>query len=557
MQHPNRTPATPRDPDAGAGSPAHPGAADPRAADPRGPIDRIRDPKALRRFHEARWDEPVIFELSIPRSRGVLPPLADEVVTAEAGDGLSAIPASIRRKAPPALPELPQQTVLRHYLRLSQETLGADLNIDVGQGTCTMKYSPKINEVFARSPKVSELHPLQDESTVQGILEVMYRLDLALRDISGMDAFTLQPASGSQAIYAMAAIFRAWHRDRGEWPRRNELITTMFSHPSDAAAANVAGFKVITLMPDDDGYPDFEALRAAVSDRTAGLFITNPEDTGIFNPRIAEFTRLVHEAGGLCGYDQANANGILGITRAREAGFDLCFFNLHKTFSTPHACGGPACGALGVTAELDPFLPVPVVSRDGSRYFLDYDRPKSVGKIRTWYGVPEVHLRAYAWIASLGPDGLRQVAEGAVICNNYLYQGVRKIRGVKIYWPERGRLEQVRYSWEPLAEETGVTTDDIGRRMADFGVHYWTSHHPWVVPEPFTLEPTESYTREELDEYIAIMQRVSDEAYSNPELVKTAPHASVVHQHDHAPLDDPERWAITWRAYLRKTGRER
>jgi glycine dehydrogenase subunit 2 len=527
------------------------------SGDPVSPVD-TRAPRAfdspdhLRGYHAARWDEPVIFELTTPGARGVLPPLADAIVAAAAGDGLSSIPDSIRRREPPALPELPQPVVLRHYLRLSQETLGADLNVDVGQGTCTMKYSPKINDQLARSPRMADLHPLQDERTVQGILEVMHRLDLMLREISGMDRFTLQPASGSQAIFAAAAMLRAYHRSRGEFPQRDEIITTIFSHPSDGAAVHVAGFRIVTLQPGEHGHPDIEALRAAISPRTAGLFITNPEDTGIFNPDIAEFTRVVHEAGGLCVYDQANANGILGITRAREAGFDACFFNLHKTFSTPHGCGGPACGALGVRDVLEPFLPSPVVDFDGERYRLDHDRPQSIGRIRTWYGVPEVHLRAYAWIMSLGAEGLRSVAEGAVICNNYLLQGVRKIRGASVPWPDRRRLEQVRYSWDDLTRETGVTTDDVGLRMADFGVHYWTSHHPWLIPEPFTLEPTETYSKEELDEYLAIMRHVSQEAYADPELVKTAPHRSVVHRHDHGPLDDPERWAITWRAHLRK-----
>ncbi len=507
-------------------------------------------PPAMRRFHAARWEEPVIFELSVPGARGVLPPRPDRDVPDLADD--ERVPAAVRRRRPPALPELPQQAVARHYLRLSQETLGADLNVDVGQGTCTMKYSPKIHDQLARSPRLAELHPLQDERTVQGILEVMHGLDLQLREISGMDAFTLQPASGSQAIFAAAAMLRAWHRSRGQYPARDEIVTTIFSHPSDAAAAHVAGFRIVTLQPGPRGHPDLHALRAVLGERTAGLFITNPEDTGIFNPDIAEFTRLVHEAGGLCVYDQANANGLLGITRAREAGFDACFFNLHKTFSTPHGSGGPACGALGVRSVLEPFLPAPVVTFDGERYHLDGARPQSVGRVRTWYGVPEVHLRAYAWIASLGAEGLRTVAESAVLCNNYLLERVRRIRGVAVPWPDRRRLEQVRYSFEPLRRETGIGSEDVGRRMADFGAHYWTSHHPWLVPEPFTLEPTESYSQQELDEYAAMLERVSREAYEDPELVRTAPHASVVHRHDHRPLDDPSRWAITWRAYLRK-----
>jgi glycine dehydrogenase subunit 2 len=358
----------------------------------------------VRNFHQAKWDEPIIFELSNSGERGILGPEIEEEIESSIGDGLSALPQNMRRKHAPALPELGQMQVLKHYLRLSQQNLGADLNVDIGQGTCTMKYSPKINEQLAASPKLTELHPFQDEETVQGILEILYHLDLFLREISGMDRFSLQPASGSQAILAMASIVEAYHASRGESDKRDELITTIFSHPSDAAAAAVKGYKVITLYQNEDGLPDLDALKAAVSNRTAGLFVTNPEDTGIFNPLIAEFTRRVHDAGGLCGYDQANANGILGITRAREAGFDLCFFNLHKTFSAPHGCGGPASGALGVTEQLAAFLPVPLVEYDMKKYRLNYDVPQSIGKVRDFYGSIPVMMKAYAWIRSLGSD---------------------------------------------------------------------------------------------------------------------------------------------------------
>ena len=510
----------------------------------------------LRRFHQAKWDEPIIFELSEEGERGVLVPEPEDELKNEVGDVLSTIPEGMRREEPPKLPEISQSRVLRHYVRLSQETLGTDLNIDVGQGTCTMKYNPKINEQLARMPQMAEIHPLQDEGTVQGILEVMYRFEQILKEISGMDRFSLQPGAGSQAIYAAASIIRAYHEGRGEADQRDEIITTIFSHPSDAACAKTVGFKVVTIYPDDDGYPDLEALKAAVSGHTAGLMITNPEDTGIFNPRIDEFVRVVHEAGGLCFYDQANANGILGITRAREAGFDLCQFNLHKTFSAPHGCGGPAVGALGVTKELEKFLPVPVIEFDGGRYHLNYDLPESIGKVRAFYGVVPAVLKAYAWVMSLGAEGLREVAEIAVLNNNYLLNKVLEIRGVSApYARGKRRIEQVRYSWERLMEDTGVHSEEIGLRAADFGVHYWTSHHPWIVPEPCTLEPTESYSKADLDEYIGILRHISEEAYANPELVRTAPHNSTVHKTEHAPFDDPSQWAMTWRAYRRKASK--
>ena len=507
-----------------------------------------------RRFHQASWDEPVIFELSTPGARGVLIPEVEPGIRARVGDPAAALPAGVRRAKPPALPELAQIHVLRHYARLSQENLGVDLNIDVGQGTCTMKYSPKVNDQLVRSHRLAELHPLQDESTVQGVLEIAWRLEQILREISGMDRVSLQPGAGSAAIYANVSMVRAYHAARGEGDRRDEVITTIFSHPSNAAAAKVAGYRVITLHPDPVlGRPALDALRAAVSDRTAALLITNPEDTGIFNPEIDDFVRVVHDAGGLCVYDQANANGILGITRARDAGFDLCHFNLHKTFSTPHGCGGPAAGACGVTAELAPFLPRPTIERDGDRFFLNHNRPLSIGKVRPWYGVTPNIVRAYAWVMSLGAIGLREVAEIAVLNNNYLMERVLEIRGLSApYRPGARRVEQVRYSWEQLADETGVHSEELGIRAADFGTHYWTSHHPFVVPEPMTLEPTESYSMVDLDEYAAILRTVAAEAYETPDVVRSAPHRSTVHRTDHEPLDDPARWAVTWRAYRRR-----
>ncbi|GII62507.1 glycine dehydrogenase [Sphaerisporangium krabiense] len=493
----------------------------------------------LRRFHQARWDEPIIFEQSRPGQRGIAVP----------GPGAPAVelPDSVRRAAPPALPEMSQLHVLRHYVRLSQESLGVDLNVDVGQGTCTMKYSPKVNDSFARA--VAELHPLQHPDTLQGVLEIYWRLERMLAEISGMARVSLQPGSGSAAIYANIAMIRAYHAARGE-EHRDQVITTMFSHPSNAACAKTAGYEVITLMPDADGYPDIKALRAAVGPRTAALLITNPEDTGIFNPRIAEFVELVHQAGGLACYDQANANGILGITRARDAGFDLCHFNLHKTFSTPHACGGPAAGACGVSEALAEFLPGPVVAEQDGRFSL-VTPPRSIGKIRPFLGVTPNVVRAYAWIMTLGAEGLRQVAETAALNNNYLMHKVLQIPGASAPW-DRRRIEQVRYSWQELSEETGVHSEEIGVRAADFGVHYWTSHHPYLVPEPFTLEPTESYSKEDLDEYAAILAHVASEARTDPELVKGAPYNSPIHKIDPTPLDDPRQWAPTWRAYVRK-----
>jgi len=513
--------------------------------------------KKLRNFHQAKWDEEIIFELHNPGEKGLIVPEVETEISQDVGNGLDYIPESMARSEKPNLPEVGQMRVLKHFLRLSQQNLGADLNIDIGQGTCTVKYNPKVNETFVRSPEVSDMHPLQPESTAQGILKILYEMEEIFREISGMDRFSFQPSSGSHAILNMASIVRKYHEVRGEGDQRDEIITTIFSHPSDAAAAAVLGFKIVTLYQDEDGLPTAEALKNAVSERTAALFITNPEDTGIYNPYIKEFTQIVHDAGGLCGYDQANANGILGITRAKEANFDMCFFNLHKTFSGPHGSGGPAAGVIGVTSMLKDFLAVPVVEKQGEQYNLNYDLPHTIGKTRQFYGPIPVIVRAYAWIRSLGTEGLEEVARIAVLNNNYLLSKISKIRGAASpYSAGKHRIEQVRYTWDQLYKDTGVGTHDVTLRMADFGFHMWSSHHPFIVPEPFTIEPTEAYSREELDEYIEGLQRISDEAYSDPEIVKTAPHNSVIHQIDHSVSDDPKRWAITWRSYLKKHGRE-
>ncbi|MEW6266158.1 MAG: aminomethyl-transferring glycine dehydrogenase subunit GcvPB [Thermodesulfobacteriota bacterium] len=516
-------------------------------------MGRLRQNK-IRRFHQARWDEEMLFELSVPGRRGVLVPQAEEEIKAEVGDGISAIPTNLRRGKPPALPELSQPQVVRHYARLSQETLGVDVTPDISMATCTMKYSPKVQEhIAARHPGMTEIHPLQPEETFQGILEIVFQLEQYLKEISGLEHFSFQPGGGAQGIFTNASIMRAYHGARGE-SQRDEIITTIFSHPANAAAPATAGYKVITLMPDDRGLPDLSALKAALSERTAGIFVTNPEDTGLYNPKIDQYVTAAHAVGALCAYDQANANAVLGIARARECGFDLCHFNLHKTFSAPHGCMGPALGAVGANALLGRFLPVPRVRHDDGRYFLDYNCPHSIGRVRSFMGNLPVALKAYAWIRQHGIEGLREVAKCSVLNSNYLEAKVREIPGVTVPYAGGGRrLEQVRFSWEKLKEDTGVGTEDVKRRLADFGLqHYWTSHHPWVVPEPFTLEPCESYSKEDLDEYVAVLRQISQEAYENPEFVRNAPYNSTIHRVPDQFMDDPERIAITWRQYLKK-----
>jgi glycine dehydrogenase subunit 2 len=504
-----------------------------------------------RRFHEAAWSEPVIMTLAAEGERGIIPPTVEPEVKESMGEAMAKIPARLVRRTPPALPQVAQPQLLRHYIRLSQMTLGNNVAIDIGNGTCSMKYNPLVNERLARLPKVTELHPLQDYDTVQGMLEVIYRCEALLKVVSGLDHFAFQPGGGAHGVFTNALMIKAYHRLRGEQEQRTEIISTLFSHPIDAAGPATAGFKVITLYPGPNGYPEPDALKSAVSERTAGLMLANPEDTGLYNPRVDEFVKIVHDAGGLCAYDQANANGILGIARARDAGFDMCQFNLHKTFGTPHGSFGLSVGAVGVRAGLEQFLPVPHVVYDGRRYALDYDRPLSIGTTRAFHGNAQTVLRAYAWIMSLGAEGLREVARTAVLNNNYLAKRLSEVPGIGLSYPENPapRLEQIRYSWEKLTEETGIVTEDIETRTTDFGVQvYFPGHHPVVIPEPCTLEPTETFSKADLDEYAAVFAQVTHEARTNPDLIRSAPHNGTVARlapHAYASAK------VTWQAFLK------
>ena len=348
----------------------------------------------LRFYHAPSWDEPLVMQLGHPGRRGQV----FQVAGAHAKTEEDLVPAGMRRAAPPELPELSEPEVQRHYLHLSQATLGM-MGISLF-GTCTMKYNARVSEDAAR--QLHEVHPLQPVETLQGILEALHNFDRILCELSGMDQFIFQPGGGADAAYAHCVLTRAYHQSRGELSQRNEIITSIQAHPCNAATAAAAGFKVITLMLEEDGYPSTEALKAAVSNHTAALLINNPDDMGIYNPNIKDWVRIVHEAGGLCFYDHANFNGVMGKIRARELGFDACMFMLHKTFGAPKGGGGPAVGAYGVSKDLAPFLPAPVVVKTAKGFKLDDNRPKSAGKIREFWGnVPQV-LKAYAWARAMG-----------------------------------------------------------------------------------------------------------------------------------------------------------
>ena len=413
----------------------------------------------LRRYHAAVWDEPLVMELTRKGRRGLVFPEAEAEVRDRVGDAAALVPAPMRRAARPDLPELSEPDVLRHYLHLAQETLGM-MGISLF-GTCTMKYNPRLGEALAARPELSELHPHQDDETLQGVLALVHGFDEILCGLSGMERFVFQAGGGAHASYTFACLARAHHASRGELDRRDEVITTIQAHPCNAATAAAAGFKVVTLMLGDDGYPPVEALRAAVSDRTAALMVNNPDDMGIYNPHIDEWVRIVHEAGGLCFYDHANFNGVMGRVRARDLGFDACMYMLHKTFGAPKGGGGPAVGAIGCTGELARFLPTPVVERDGDRYRLDDDRPESIGKVREFWGnVPQV-VKAYAWARAMGAEGIREAADLSVLANNYLERRLLEIPGDHALAP-RDRRPSARD--DPLQPRRAAAGDGHRRR---------------------------------------------------------------------------------------------
>lgn len=504
-------------------------------------------------YHAIRWNEPVIMEMSKPGRRGTLFPQISEILLSQQGYLSDLIPEGMQRTSPLELPELSEPDVLRHYLHLSQETLGM-MGINLF-GTCTMKYNSRLNELLVCRPEIAETHPLQDQSTIQGTLQIIYELNEMLCQLSGMSQFTFQPAGGADAAYTHNCVTRAWLASKGELGKRDEIITTIQSHPCNPATAATAGFKVITLPLGPDGYPTLEALKAAVSDRTAALLLNNPDDMGIYNPNIKQWIEIVHEAGGLCFYDHANFNGVMGRIRARELGFDACMFMLHKTFGAPKGGGGPALGAYGCSEELAQFLPKPLVTFDGEYYHLNHEAPNAIEKVREFLGNIPIVIKAYAWILAMGRDGIKQAADLSVLGNNYMEKRLMALRGVTRSHEDLDvrRLEMTRFSVQKLFEETGVTTFDIQARMTDFGIDaYWLSHEPWLVPQPFTPESGEMWSKEDLDRWIDVLEIIIDEAYSQPDIVKTAPHCQVVHRVNEAEMEDPEKWAITWRAYKRK-----
>ncbi len=504
-------------------------------------------------FHAARWDEPVVMELGRPGGRGQHFPAPEDEVQAAVGADL--IPGGMARTDRPDLPEITEFEAQRHYLHLSQMTLGM-MGVSLF-GTCTMKYNSKTAEFATLRPELAAVHPYQHPDTLQGVLQIFHDMDGMLRSLSGMDQFIFQPGGGADAAYTMACVARAYWADRGMLGQRTEMVTSVQAHPCNPATAAAAGFRVVNLPLEEHGYPSLDALRAAVGDRTALIMINNPDDMGIYNPEIREWVRIAREAGALCFYDHANFNGVMGKLSARELGFDACMFMLHKTFGAPKAGGGPAVGAFGCTDELAAYLPTPVVVKSGDRYTLDDDRPKSMGKIREFWGnVPQV-VKAYAWTRAMGADGIELGADISVVANNYMDKRLSQIPGLAISNPDVSarRMEMTRWSLGPIAGETGIGTVDFANRMADYGIDpWWMSHEPWIVAEPFTPEPGELWSKEDIDLWIDVVAKVCEEARSDPGMVRSAPHNQAIAQVRGDAFEDPAKWAMTWRAWKRKQG---
>ena len=494
----------------------------------------------LPEFHAAKWDEPVVMELGRPGGRGQhFPDPEDEVASAVGAD---LIPGSMARQDRPELPEITEFEAQRHYLHLSQMTLGM-MGVSLF-GTCTMKYNSKTAEFATLRPELAAVHPYQHADTLQGVLEIIHDTDGMLRSLSGMDQFIFQAGGGANAAYTMACVARAYWADRGLLGERTEMVTSVQAHPCNPATAAAAGFKVVNLPLEENGYPSLDALKAAVSDKTALIMINNPDDMGIYNPEIKEWVRIGKEAGALCFYDHANFNGVMGKLSARELGFDACMFMLHKTFGAPKAGGGPAVGAFGCTDELAAYLPTPVVVKSGDGYLLDEDRPKSMGKIREYWGnVPQV-VKAYAWTRAMGAEGIELGADISVVANNYMDKRLSQIPGLAISNPDVSmrRMEMTRWSLGPIAEETGVGTVDFANRMADYGIDpWWMSHEPWIVAEPFTPEAGELWSKEDIDLWIDVVAKICEEARSDPEMVKSAPHNQAIAQVQGDAFEDPAR----------------
>lgn len=431
------------------------------------------------------------------------------------------LPKHLIRDLPAELPEVSELQLVRHYTALSNKNHGID-NGFYPLGSCTMKYNPKINEDVARLEGFSRIHPYQPTETVQGALEVLYELQEELAVITGMDAVTLQPSAGAQGEWTGLMMVKAYHKQIGE--TRTKVLVPDSAHGTNPASASVAGFETITIPSNEHGLVDLEELKKHVDNNTAALMLTNPNTLGLFEKEIVEIANVVHEAGGLLYYDGANANAILGKTTPGQMGFDIVHLNLHKTFTTPHGGGGPGAGPVGVKEKLIPFLPVPRVEKVNEVYVLDTNQPLSIGRVKGYYGNFGILLRAYTYIRTMGPDGLRQVSESAVLHANYL----RKKLEPYFEAPYSQICKHEFVLSGSRQKKLGVRTLDMSKRLLDFGYHPPTIYFPLNVEECLMIEPTETESKETLDAFADVMIQIAKEVEENPGVVLDAPHTTVI-----------------------------
>jgi glycine dehydrogenase subunit 2 len=464
----------------------------------------------------------LIFERSVKGSRAFSLPKSDlpRVPGQE-------IPLEFLRKDEVQLPEVSEVEAVRHFTELSRNAYGVD-NGFYPLGSCTMKYNPKINEWAARLPGFANIHPYQPEETVQGALELMYKLQQILGEITGMDSFTLQPAAGAHGEMTGAMIIKAYHCHRQDF-KRTKMIVPDSAHGTNPATANMLGFEVIEVKSDARGLVDVDDLRFLMSEKVAGLMLTNPNTLGLFEEDIQRIAEIVHAAGGLVYYDGANANAIIGVARPGDMGFDVCHLNLHKTFGTPHGGGGPGSGPIGVKQYLAGYLPVPVVETQDGRYFLNYDRPLSIGKVQSFYGNFGVMVKAYTYIKALGAVGLKEACQNAVLNANYLR--CRLSGHYDIPYDRLCKHEFVA-SAKGQKKENGVTALDVAKSLIDRGYHPPTIYFPMIVEEALMIEPTETESRERLDDFIAAMLEIERDAQEDPQKVKDAPRKAVIRRVD-------------------------
>jgi glycine dehydrogenase subunit 2 len=417
--------------------------------------------------------------------------------------------------------------LLRHFTELSTRNFGIDTGF-YPLGSCTMKYNPRVNERLVQLPGFRDLHPYQEEEGAQGALELMWRLQEALIEVSGLHACSLQPAAGSQGELTGLLLMRAYFADRGEGEQRDTIITADTAHGTNPASVTMAGYQLAKVQTDRRGNVDVAHLRELVNERTAGLMLTNPSTLGLFDEHIEEIAAIFHDAGALLYYDGANLNAVCGISRPGDMGFDIVHINLHKTFSQPHGGGGPGGGPIVVREKLEPFLPVPAVVKDSEGFRLDFDRPKSIGKVRGYTGPFGVFVRSYAYIRSYGPR-LREMSETAVLNANYLLAQLKDAYELPF---DRLCMHEFVLSARVLKREHGISATDVAKRLMDYGFHPPTIYFPLVVPEALMIEPTETEAKETLDAFADAMLAIAREAADDPEVIKSAPHGRPVKRLD-------------------------